>query len=102
MVLIYQRIFSKEASRCCFLIQYGFAGKVRFLQRQFLQDGDLPFTDILSVDAISQSLTEAEIVASSEESVGEFSLGQCPEVVIQGDFVGVLGAKAIRFSGDQF
>jgi len=36
--------------------------QVRFLQRQFLQDGDLPFSDILTMDAISQALTEAEVV----------------------------------------
>ena len=31
--------------------------QVRFLKRQFLQDGDLPFTDVLSEEIISQALT---------------------------------------------
>ena len=34
-----------------------FRGQVRFLRRQFLQDGDLPFSDILSEKIISQALT---------------------------------------------
>ena len=35
--------------------------QVQFLQRQFLQDGDLPFTDVLSAETISQALTTAEV-----------------------------------------
>ena len=31
---------------------------VRFLRRQFLQDGDLPFRDVLSAEVVSQALTE--------------------------------------------
>jgi hypothetical protein len=31
--------------------------QVRFLRRQFLQDGDLPFTDVLSAEVVSQALT---------------------------------------------
>jgi len=31
--------------------------EVQFLRRQFLQDGDLPFTDVLSEDLVAQSLT---------------------------------------------
>ena len=42
------------------------------------------------------------IFASSEESVGEFWERQVSEVVIKGGFVGVLGSKAVGFSGDQF
>jgi Transposase DDE domain len=34
-----------------------FRHQVQFLRRQFLQDGDLPFTDILSEDLIAQTLT---------------------------------------------
>ncbi len=34
-----------------------FARQVRFLRRQFLQDGELPFTDVLSTDVVSQALT---------------------------------------------
>jgi len=30
-----------------------FQRQVRFLRRQFLQDGDLPFTDVLSVETVS-------------------------------------------------
>ena len=30
--------------------------QVSFLRRQFLQDGDLPFTDVLSVEVVSQAL----------------------------------------------
>jgi len=33
-----------------------FQQQVRFLQRQFLQDGELPFTNVLSEEVISQSL----------------------------------------------
>ena len=36
--------------------------QVRFLKRQFLQDGELPFTDVLSAEAISEALTAAEMV----------------------------------------
>jgi hypothetical protein len=35
---------------------------VRFLQRQFLQDGDLPFTNVLSEQIVSQSLTALGVV----------------------------------------
>ena len=35
--------------------------QVRFLQRQFLQEGGLPFTNILSIEHISQALTAAEV-----------------------------------------
>lgn len=37
-----------------------FQQQVRFLQRQFLQDGELPFGDLLSVDVIQQALTAIE------------------------------------------
>ncbi len=39
-----------------------FCQQVRFLQRQFLQEGDLPFTDMLSSKTVSQALTTAEVV----------------------------------------
>jgi hypothetical protein len=35
--------------------------QVRFLQRQFLQEGELPFTDVLTLKTISQALTSAEV-----------------------------------------
>ena len=31
--------------------------QVQFLRRQFLQDGDLPFTDVLTEEVIAQALT---------------------------------------------
>ena len=34
-----------------------FRQQVKFLRRQFLQDGDLPFTDVLSEDLVAQALT---------------------------------------------
>lgn len=36
--------------------------QVRFLQRQFLQEGELPFTEVLSSETISQALKTAEVV----------------------------------------
>ena len=36
--------------------------QVRFLQRQFLQDGDLPFSDVLSDKLVTQALTAAGVV----------------------------------------
>ena len=33
-----------------------FQQQVRFLRRQFLQDGELPFTNVLSEEVIAQSL----------------------------------------------
>ena len=36
--------------------------QVRFLKRQFLQDRDLPFADVLSVDIVAQALTAAGVV----------------------------------------
>lgn len=38
-----------------------FRQQVRFLQRQFLQDGELPFSDLLSVDVVQQALTAIEV-----------------------------------------
>ena len=35
--------------------------QVRFLQRQFLQEGNLPFTDVLSQEVVSQALTAAGV-----------------------------------------
>lgn len=34
-----------------------FRQQIRFLRRQFLQDGDLPFSDVLSEEIVSQALT---------------------------------------------
>src|SRR5258708_4527861 len=38
-----------------------FRQQVRFLQQQFLQDGNLPFSDILSTDLIEQALTALQV-----------------------------------------
>jgi len=38
-----------------------FCQQVQFLRRQFLQEGDLPFTDVLSSKTVSQALTTAEV-----------------------------------------
>ena len=34
-----------------------FREQARFLRRQFLQDGDLPFTNVLTEEVIEQALT---------------------------------------------
>lgn len=39
-----------------------FRQQIRFLQRQFLQDGDLPFSDVLSEETVEQALTAVEFV----------------------------------------
>jgi len=49
-------ITGKEATRMGFSNQGRFREQVRFLRRQFLQDGDLQFSDILSEKIISQAL----------------------------------------------
>jgi hypothetical protein len=36
--------------------------EVQFLRRQFLQDGDLPFTDVLSEDVVAQTLTAVGVI----------------------------------------
>lgn len=36
--------------------------QVRFLQRQFLQEGELPFSDVLTLETISQALKATEVV----------------------------------------
>jgi len=35
-----------------------FRQQVQFLRRQFLQDGNLPFTDILTEKVVAQALSE--------------------------------------------
>jgi hypothetical protein len=39
----------------------GFRQQVRFLRRQFLQDGDLPFTNVLSADLVRRALTAFKV-----------------------------------------
>lgn len=36
--------------------------QVRFLRRQFSQEGELPFTDLLTNNTVIQALTDAEVV----------------------------------------
>ena len=39
-----------------------FQQQASFLRRQFLQDGDLPFTDVLSESAVAQALKALDVV----------------------------------------
>ena len=39
-----------------------FRQQFRFLSRQFLQDGDLPFSNVLSEEIVAQALTEVGVV----------------------------------------
>jgi Transposase DDE domain len=45
-----------------FSIRGRFCEQVRFLRRQFLQDGELPFTDVLSESAVAQALKALDVV----------------------------------------
>jgi hypothetical protein len=49
-------ISGKEATGMSYSRQGSVREQMRFLRRQFLQDGGLPFTDILSGEVISQAL----------------------------------------------
>jgi hypothetical protein len=54
-------ITGKEASRMRYSSQGRFRQQVRFLRRQFLQDGDLPFSNVLSEGGIAQALTAIDV-----------------------------------------
>jgi hypothetical protein len=56
MVLVESSITGKEAIAMRYSNQGRFQQQVRFLRRQFLQDGELPFTNVLSEEVVSQSL----------------------------------------------
>src|SRR3982750_670582 len=56
MVIANTPISAKEAPRMRHPNQERFRQQVQFLRRQFLQDGDLPFTDVLTEEAIAQAL----------------------------------------------
>src|ERR1700746_287586 len=56
MVVANTPISRKEAARMRHFNQERFRHQVQFLRRQFLQDGDLPFTDVLTEETISQAL----------------------------------------------
>src|SRR5947209_1555720 len=47
----------KEAPRMPHSIPASFRAQVGFLRRQFLQDGELPFTNVLTEEVIAQALT---------------------------------------------
>jgi hypothetical protein len=57
MDLVESSITGKEAIAMRYSNQGRFQQQVRFLRRQFLQDGELPFTNVLSEEVLSQSLT---------------------------------------------
>lgn len=42
-------------------LQGRFRQQASFLRRQFLQDGDLPFTDVLSEAVVEQAVTAIEV-----------------------------------------
>src|SRR6516164_8258278 len=49
-------ITGKEAPRMRYFNRGSFREQVGFLRRQFLQDGDLPFTNVLSEEIVKQAL----------------------------------------------
>src|ERR1700675_2287569 len=57
MVFGNKPITGKEATRMRHSNQGRFQQQVRFLRRQFLQDGELPFSNVLSEDLVAQALT---------------------------------------------
>src|SRR5947209_1694242 len=57
MVVVNPPLRRKEAPRMCHANQERLGQQVQFLRRQFLQDGDLPFTNILTEEVIAQALT---------------------------------------------
>jgi hypothetical protein len=57
MVVANTPIHRKEAPTMCHSNQERLRQQVQFLRRQFLQDGDLPFTNVLTEEGIAQALT---------------------------------------------
>jgi hypothetical protein len=57
MELVYRPISGKEATSMPYSNPGSFRAQASFLRRQFLQDGDLPFTNILTQEVIAQALT---------------------------------------------
>src|SRR5262249_34350255 len=55
-------ITDKEARRMSYRSPGRFQQQVGFLRRQFLQDGTLPFPDVLSEDIVSRALTAFKLV----------------------------------------
>jgi hypothetical protein len=62
MVVVNTSISSKEASRMRDCNQGRFRQQIRFLRRQFLQDGELPFSNVLSAEIVEQALTALDVV----------------------------------------
>src|SRR6516225_6667359 len=56
MVVANTPIHRKEAPRMCHSSQQRLRQQVQFLRRQFLQDGDLPFTNVLTEEVIARAL----------------------------------------------
>src|SRR5258708_3256269 len=56
MDLVQSSITGKEAIAMRYSIQGRFQQQVRFLRHQFLQDGGLPFSSVLSEEVVAQSL----------------------------------------------
>jgi hypothetical protein len=54
-------INGKEASRMRHCNQGRFRQQVKFLRHQFLQDGDLPFSNVLSEEIVSRALTAVNV-----------------------------------------
>ena len=50
-----------------------FRQQVRFLRRQFLQDGDLPFSNVLSEEIVAQALTAIGVVLAGSGSIRRWS-----------------------------
>ena len=61
MVLSDRSITGKEASRMRDSNPGWFQQQVRFLRRQYLQDGDLPFTNVLSEELVARALSAIDV-----------------------------------------
>jgi hypothetical protein len=61
MVFSHKSISGKEATRMRDSNQGWFHQQVSFLRRQFLQDGDLPFNNVLSEEIVKQALTAINV-----------------------------------------
>ena len=62
MVVITTLITGKEAITMRFTHSSATRQQIRFLQRQFLQDGDLPFTNVLTNECLSKALDSIKVV----------------------------------------
>ena len=62
-----------------------FKQQIRFLRRQFLQDGGLPFTDVLSDATVEQALTAAGVVWNEAIDTPLVTLWVCLSQVLSAD-----------------